>query len=185
MFSWRFFRNCRPSKFEVFSRIVGIPWWNADFTTRRVRRVRPFPFLESGAIRFEEYLNLGWSVLIHADLRCEQQVSDNYFHEDSHFFQILYQPCYLRAQLHVLGFLKESMTPVDLINSFCADFHVRSASVLRNTVGVQSDMPCPWQSLGLYLATRTDSPRRHEACCGAVAGGGCAQCHISSCLKIV
>ena len=26
------------------------------------------------------------------------------------------------------------MTPVDLINSFCADFHVRSASVLRNTV---------------------------------------------------
>ena len=58
---------------------------------------------------------------------------DNYFHEDSHFFQVLYQPCYLRAQLHVLGFLKESMTPVDLINSFCTDFHVRSASVLRNT----------------------------------------------------
>ena len=67
---------------------------------------------------------------------------NNYFHEDSHFFQVLYQPCCLRAQLHNLGFLKDFMTPVDLINSFCADFHVRSASVLKNIFGVQSDMPC-------------------------------------------
>ena len=38
------------------------------------------------------------------------------------------------------------------INSFCADFHMRSASVFRNTVGVQSGMrPCSWQTLGLYL----------------------------------
>ncbi len=51
---------------------------------------------------------------------------DNYFHED----QVLYQPCYLQAQLYVVGSLKECMALVELINSFCADCHERLASVL-------------------------------------------------------
>ncbi len=53
------------------------------------------------------------------------------------------------------GFSQGVYAFAEKTNSFCAGFHVRSASVLRNNVGIQLGMLlCPWQSLGLYFGLR-------------------------------